>query len=95
MQLAAELQVEGTEGEEQLSGVVVYVAEGNAVHGDPVERYDTVGRVDDGVLQAGGLPTECRPGRAAAAALVPLQHTCVATEAEQYLSEYYIGVRGK
>ena len=95
MELAAELEVERPEGEEQLPGVVVDVAQGHAVHGEAVEGDDPVGRVDDGVLQAGGLPTECRPGRAAAAALVPLQHTCVATEAEQYLSEYYIGVRGK
>ena len=85
VELAAELEVERPEGEEQLPGVVVDVAQGHAVHGEAVEGNDPVGRVDDCVLQAGRLASEGGPSGAAAAALVPLQRARVAAEAEQNL----------
>ena len=40
MEFATELEVECTEGEVQLDGVIVDVAEGRAKHGEPMERND-------------------------------------------------------
>ena len=87
MELAAELEVEGPEGEEQLPGVVVDVTQGHAVHGEAVKGNDPIGRVDDGVFQASGLSPEGGPGGAAAAALVPLQHAGVTAKAKKNLQK--------
>ena len=54
MQLGAELSIERPEREVELRGVGVDVAEGRAVHGEPVERHHAVRGVDHSVLKAGG-----------------------------------------
>ena len=57
------LKVEGPKRVKQLPRVIIDIAERDTVHCEPVERYHTVRRVDDGGLQTGGLASESGPSR--------------------------------